>query len=92
MILSELYKEKKLEVEQGDILVMKNNVEDYFYYLVVKDNARELYTLVNLSSNNIMVSITVKEVSDMINQLKSKLSRLEFLTVIKSENIKLTLN
>ncbi|MED3976164.1 hypothetical protein P4639_22460 [Priestia megaterium] len=79
--------QKPVRVEQGDMIIFKNEVErGYLHFLIIKDRFSNEYCLLNLKSNLILKDVR----EETIGQLIVKLGRVfngEIFEVVPSEQL-----
>lgn len=84
----------KINPVKGDILVFKHvfNGEKlgFSHYLIIEDRPRGIFTLLNLSSNNLMSSITGLTIDGLIRDAQRSLKALEYCDVITADEFELT--
>jgi len=76
--------ENARDVSKGDIIVMtKSGDKDYFaYYLVVRDEPKNQFTLVNMSGNMLMSSVRTTFLGDLLDSIARNFTQLEFVEII----------
>lgn len=78
--------EKAQKVFKGDIIVMtKDDDKDYLaHYLVVRDEPKNQYTIINMSGNMLM-SVRTTLLGDLLDAIKNRFPQLELVEIIPAD-------
>lgn len=84
-------KKKSFSAKKGDIIVTKSiRVGAEIHYLIIEDRPNEGFTLLNMNSNNLMSPIKADSPVELIEVLQKRISTIEIIEIIPSNEIEVT--